>query len=75
MNAFEEPGAIGYFVRLVKAMRKAQTDWFAKKDTDALHRARELTRRVDAFVLDFETKMQQRQLSLLSKKEKIHEPD
>lgn len=75
MNAFEEPGAIGYFVRLVKAMREAQTAWFAKKDADALRRARELTRRVDAFILDFETKMQQRQLSLLPKKEKTHEPD
>jgi hypothetical protein len=75
MDAFEEPGTLPYFVRAVKAMREAQTDWFTKKDAVTQRRAKELTRRVDAFILDYELKLQNRQLSLLPKKEHVNEPD
>jgi hypothetical protein len=68
MDVFEEPGTLPYFIRAVKAMRQAQTEFFKSRNDETTRRAKELTARVDAFITDFEAKMKQRQPSLLPKK-------
>jgi hypothetical protein len=75
MSAFEEPGAIGYFVRLVKAMRRAHAEHFVYGSDTTLRVAQGYAHRVDAFILDFETNLQQRQPSMLPKKEQCNEPN